>query len=196
MTSSARRSPRPLIAVHWITLILMIAVYALIELREFYPKGSPPREAMKTWHNMVGLLILAVVAVRIVVRFRRQLPPIQPTPPIWQRYLAEAMHLTLYGFLVVMPILGWLTLSAKGKVVPFFGVELPALLGPDKSLVDQLEGIHKVIGNLGYFLIAGHAGAALFHHYLLRDNALIRMLRLSSAGNTGDHAAVAATGRD
>ena len=39
------------IALHWLMLLLVVAIYAAIELREFYPKGSDPREASKTWHS-------------------------------------------------------------------------------------------------------------------------------------------------
>lgn len=164
------------IAAHWLTLVLLVAVYALIELREIYPKGSDPRELMKTWHFMLGMAVLGVVAVRLVLRLMFREPPIIPAPPAWQLLLAKAMYLALYTFLIVMPVLGWLTLSAKGKVIPFFGLELPALIGPDKALGGSLEDIHETIGTIGYYLIGLHAAAALFHHYFMRDNTLRRML--------------------
>lgn len=56
------------IALHWIMLALLIGVYAAIELREFLPKGSGPREAMKTWHFMLGLSVLGLVWLRIAAR--------------------------------------------------------------------------------------------------------------------------------
>jgi cytochrome b561 len=75
-----------------------------------------------------------------------------------------------------MPLLGWLALSAKAKVIPFFGLYLPALLAPDKALGHSLGEIHETIGTIGYYLIGLHAAAALFHHYVMRDDALRRML--------------------
>jgi len=85
------------------------------------------------------------------------------------------MHVALYGLLLVLPLLGWLTLSAKGRPVPFFGLELPALLAPDKALGKSLEDVHEFIGQLGYWLIGLHAAAALVHHYLVHDDTLRRM---------------------
>lgn len=164
------------IAVHWLTLALLIAVYALIELREIFPKGSDPREAMKMWHFMLGLTVFGLVFVRMALRLAFRVPPIQPTPPPALRWLAVAMHLALYAFLIVMPLLGWLTLSAKGSTIPFFGLHLPALLAPDKALANNLEEIHETIGTLGYYLIGLHAAAALFHHYFMRDDTLKRIL--------------------
>lgn len=75
-----------------------------------------------------------------------------------------------------MPLLGWLTLSAKGKPIPFFGLQLPALIGADKTLAESLEEIHEFIGTLGYYLIGLHTVAALAHHYFMRDDTLLRML--------------------
>jgi cytochrome b561 len=57
-----------------------------------------------------------------------------------------------------------------------FGLQLPALIGQDKALSRTLKDIHETIGTVGYFLIGLHAAAALVHHYLLRDNTLLRML--------------------
>ena len=168
------------IGVHWLTLLLLIAVYALIELRDIYPKGSAGHELMKTWHFMLGMAVLAVVLVRLPLRLALQAPPISPAPPAWQEQLAHAMHWALYGFLIVMPLLGWLTLSAKGQPIPFFGLELPALIGPDRATAKNLEGIHELIGNLGFFLIGLHAAAALWHHYFMRDDTLERMLPLAT----------------
>lgn len=86
------------------------------------------------------------------------------------------MHLALYVFMLAMPLLGWLLLSAEGEPVPFFGLELPALVGPDPALADSVEELHETIGTVGYYLVGLHAAAALFHHYFQRDNTLLRML--------------------
>lgn len=164
------------IAVHWLTLLLLVAVYAAILLRELYPKGSDPREALKAWHFMLGLTVFGTVGIRVVLRLLFRAPSITPTPPAWQRWLAATVHLALYLFLIVMPLLGWLTLNAKGKPIPFFGLEVPALIGPDKALGDALEEIHETIGTFGYYLVGLHAAAALFHHYFMGDDTLARIL--------------------
>ena len=168
------------IGVHWLTLLLLIAVYALIELRGIYPKGSAAHDLMKTWHFMLGLTVFALALVRLPLRLALHAPPITPALPAWQDHLAHAMHWALYGFLLVMPLLGWLTLSAKGQPIPFFGLELPALIGPDKARAKNLEDIHELIGNVGYALIGLHAAAALWHHYVTRDDTLERMLPLAA----------------
>jgi superoxide oxidase len=75
-----------------------------------------------------------------------------------------------------MPIGGWLMLSAAGKSIPFFGLTLPALIEENKELAKTIKQVHATVGEIGYYVIALHAIAALFHHYILKDNTLLRML--------------------
>lgn len=166
------------IAMHWLMLLLFIAVYGLIELRVLFEKGSDPREALKAWHFMLGLLVFVLVWVRIAARFSGPTPDIQPEPAGWQQISAKLLHLALYALMIVMPLMGWMLLSASGKVIPFFGLELPALIGENKDLVKQIKEVHEFAGTAGYFLIGAHAAAALYHHYIKRDNTLTRMLPL------------------
>jgi cytochrome b561 len=164
------------IGLHWVMLLLLIAVFACIELRELFPKGSDPREALKTWHYMLGLSVFALVSLRLAVHIIGPIPDIVPDPPKWQKIFARVMHLALYAFMIGMPLAGWLILSAAGKPIPFFGLYLPALISENKPLAKALAEIHKTIGTAGYFLIGLHAAAALFHHYIVRDNTLRRIL--------------------
>lgn len=165
-----------LITLHWLMLALIVAVYACIELRELYPKGSAIREALKMWHYMLGLTIFALVWLRLLARLAGQVPAIVPTPPRWQQRAAHVVELAMYAFVIVMPLLGWAIVSGEGKSVLFFGLELPRLIGENKSLAHELEDVHELIGNVGYALIGIHALAALMHHYMRRDNTLKRML--------------------
>ncbi len=164
------------ITLHWLMLLVLAAVYACIELREFYPRGSDPRNALKAWHFMLGLTVLVLVLVRIAGRLLGPSPAIRPQPPKLQMLAARLLHLALYALMIGMPIAGWLILSAEGASIPFFGLELPALIGQDKDLAEMIEDWHKTFGTVGYYLVGLHAAAALMHHYFVRDNTLLRML--------------------
>jgi len=164
------------IALHWLMLLLIAAVYASMEFRDLFPKGSDAREMMKTWHFMLGLSVLLLAALRILVRLASPAPKIVPEPPRWQDGAARLMHLALYALMLGLPLAGWLILSAAGKPIPFFGLELPALLAANRDTAHLLKEIHETAANAGYFLIGLHAAAALYHHYIVRDNTLRRML--------------------
>lgn len=134
------------------------------------------REGLKMWHFMLGLLVLLLVLIRIALRLFGSTPPITPQPSALQTLLAKVTHLALYLFMLAMPIAGWMILSAEGAVVPFFGLELPWLVGVDKALAHQIEEVHETVGTIGYFLIGLHALAALVHHHVMKDDTLRRML--------------------
>lgn len=76
-----------------------------------------------------------------------------------------------------MPLLGWQLLSLKGQIVPFIGLQLPALASENKAAASVIKDIHEAGATAGYVLVGLYAGTALFHHYFLRDNTLRRMLR-------------------
>jgi cytochrome b561 len=176
MRNSTERYGSLSIWLHWLMLILIIAVYTCIDLRGYYPKGSYVREALKTWHFMLGLSVFVLIWPRLLSITFGQVPRILPEPPKWQMLSAKAIHLALYLLMICMPLLGWLLLSASGKPIPFFGLHLPALISENKDLADTIKEIHETGGTVGYFLIGLHAAAGLFHHYFVRDNTLLRML--------------------
>lgn len=165
-----------LIALHWLMALQLVAVYACIDLKDLFPKGSDPREQLKIWHYMLGLTVLAAVVLRIVARASGPALAPEPQTPPWQRWLGTLTHAALYALMIAMPLLGWLTLSASGKEIPFFGIALPALLGESRDLASRLKEIHETIGEIGYYLVGLHVAAALFHHYIVRDGTLARML--------------------
>ena len=162
----------PAIALHWLMLLLLVAVYASMELKGIYPKGSAPRAAMASWHYMLGLSVCLLVCLRLLLRLTGAAPVIRPAPPAWQNALAGLVQWTLYALMLGLPLLGWLTLSAKGVPIPFFGAELPALLGKNEGLTKLFKEIHETAATAGYFLIGLHAAAALFHHHIKGDNTL------------------------
>jgi cytochrome b561 len=164
------------IGLHWLMLLLIAAVYACIELKGNFPKGSETRELLKQWHFMLGLAVFALVWLRLLARALSPAPAIEPAPPGWQHLLAKLMHLALYALMIAAPLAGWLILSAAGKPIPFFGLELPALIGQNKDLAGQVKELHELAGTAGYWLIGLHALAGLYHHYVVRDNTLKRML--------------------
>lgn len=171
------------IGLHWLMFLLIAAVYACIELSDLFPKGSDSRDALKTWHFMLGLSVLFLVFLRLLARLvSGPAPRIKPPAVRWQELLSVAVHYALYGLMLGLPLAGWLVLSLGGKPIPFFGLELPALVAQNKELGKQIKEIHETVGTVGYYLIGLHALAALFHHYVLRDNTLQRML-------PGDHQA-------
>lgn len=157
-------------------LLLLVAVYACMELREIFPEESQRRSELKTWHYLLGLSVFVLVWIRLVVSLATTAPAISPEPPRWQALAAYGVKGALYGFMILMPLAGWLALSAEGETIALFGLQLPALMDANENLAEIIKEVHETGAAVGYLLIGLHAAAALFHHYAVRDNTLKRML--------------------
>ena len=162
---------------HWVVALLVVVAYLAIEFRGEFERGTLARTLMVQTHFWVGLAVLALLLPRILLRLRHGAPPITPPLPAWQAWPAKFLHLALYAFLLVQPVLGVATAWTDGKEVmlPFVDAALPALLAPDKALAHTLEDLHGTIGDVFYWVIGLHVLASLYHHVVRRDDTLRRM---------------------
>ena len=163
------------VTIHWLTVLLFLSVYVSMEFRDIFERGTAGRDLMKTSHYWFGIAIFLLLVVRLYARFSQPTPPIQPPQPVWQHQLAKVVHLAIYALMLIMPVLGLLLLSADAVPLRFFGYELPALIAANAATANWLEELHEIGATAGYYLIGLHALAALFHHYVSKDNTLRRM---------------------
>jgi cytochrome b561 len=78
--------------------------------------------------------------------------------------------------MVLIPVSGWLMSSAKGFQTVWFGVlPIPDLLSRDKELGDLLQEVHEGLNVALMLTLSGHVAAALWHHFVLKDDTLKRM---------------------
>jgi len=165
----------PLILVHWLTLLLIVAAYTMGSLLEDMTL-SPAKLKLYAWHKWVGMLVLVLVPLRIALRLAEKLDHRRGLTPFEVRASA-IVHGLLYALLIATPLLGWLHSSAAGFPVVWFGVlPLPDLVGKDKILAVTFKELHEGSVNLLVTLVAIHAAAALYHHHVRRDGVLARMV--------------------
>lgn len=173
MKETFTRSQRTL---HWLVLLMIVITYAAMELKGFAAKGTTPRELLTLLHYTAGVSVLVLMVVRIGVKLRHRDPDIVPQPPRWQTAASKAVHGLLYLMFLSLPLLGILSLYFGQVEWSFLGLNMPVAAAQDTSLQHTLKSVHELIANAGYFLVGLHAAAALFHHYIVRDNTLERML--------------------
>ena len=164
------------IMMHWVMFILIAATFAAIECRVFFEKGTEMRDLFKAWHFSLGLIILAMVLIRLYFRFTQISPSITPALPNMQQRAAKAGHFLLYAFMLIIPITGWLMLNAYGKPAVLLGLDLPMLIESNKQIGSYLFDFHETAASAGYLLIGAHAIVSLLHHYVQKDDTLTRML--------------------
>src|SRR5215831_9322200 len=128
-------------------------------------------------HRPLGAGMLVLVVVRFVVRRLSPLPPFPPTMSRMERVAAAASEYTLYGVMVVLPLVGWGMLSAARYPVVLVGsVHLPFILPHDAMLYATLRRAHTVLAYGLFLAFLAHVGAILFHTLIIRDGMLVRMV--------------------
>jgi len=161
---------------HWLVLLMIVIAYAAMELKGFTTKGSAPRALLVLTHYTAGVSVLVLMVVRVGLKLTHHDPDIIPQPPRWQIISAKAVHGLLYLMFLSLPLLGVLSLYVGQVEWSFLGLQMPVAAAKDPELQHTLKSVHELIANAGYFLVGLHAAAALFHHYIVRDNTLERML--------------------
>ena len=138
-------------------------------------------------HITNGLLILALVLYRLNWRFRNPVPGLPVALEAYQKIVAKLTHAFLYTLLIVMPLSGWAANSVLGDSDQFGVTEIwffawdivPAIL-PQLPL-DHTFGygffarIHGYALNTGGAILGLHILAAVWHHFVRKDNILLRM---------------------
>ena len=163
---------------HWLVFLLVVAAFITIELKGQFPKGSEMRDLCKSVHGVFGQLIFLAMLLRLAIRKIYGVP--EPTNPIplFAR-LAKFMHYLLYTLLLISPIFGILYFQYASKEIHFFGLVWPQFVNPNPEMKKLVENIHEFLGNSLYLLIGIHAVAALWQHYVIKDDTLLRMLNKS-----------------
>lgn len=164
------------IGLHWLTVILILGLMAVGLIMTNLPNG-PQKIQIYAMHKSFGLTILGLTILRLLWRFFSTNPDEVENTPAWQSWVAKLTHGALYLLLFAMPISGWLFNSAAGFPLKYFGIfKLPRLSGYDPQLKELAGDAHETFFYILALLMLMHAGAALKHHYLDKDNTLTRML--------------------
>ena len=162
---------------HWTIAVLILSIGAVGLVMGELPR-SPKWFWVYTLHKSLGLTVLALVLVRIAWRLYAGAPPPVEGTPRWQARLASLTHGAIYVLILAMPLSGWLYDSASGlRPFRWFGLaEVSKLSPPHEALADAMHETHELLFWVLIALVIGHAGAALYHHFVRRDATLARML--------------------
>ena len=176
---SIQRYTLPAIAFHWAQAIVIIWLlwlgWTMIDL----PKGGE-RSAAYSLHKSLGMLMLALVLVRLYWRSRSPAPPLTATG--WEGQLARNTHQALYVFLLLAPLAGYLASSFSPYALKFFGIEIAKVGWPDESINSFFKLLHEAAVWGGAVLIGLHIAGAI-KHLLKGDGMFKRMLPGRTSGN-------------
>jgi cytochrome b561 len=176
MNNSTDRYDRLTRTFHWLTAALVIFMFASAHLWENLEKGTPLRKGLQSVHISLGIAMAVLIAARIVWRLIGGNHPKAETHAV-VNVAAKIAHGCLYLLLLAQVVLGFLFRWAQGEPFTFFGLfPVSAPLVIDHELRGTLGGLHNNVA-WAIILLAGlHAGAALWHHCIMGDSTLRRML--------------------
>ncbi|MGD9650037.1 MAG: cytochrome b/b6 domain-containing protein [Dongiaceae bacterium] len=160
---------------HWLAAIFILTLLPVGWIMADMPV-SPDKLKIYALHKSVGMTVLGLMILRLTWRATNPVPAL-PLMPRWQRLSAHLSHYGLYALAIAMPLFGWLMSAAAGFPVSYFGLfVLPNPIAPDPALREFFRAAHGVGAYLLAGLVALHIAAALYHHFIRRDNVLRRML--------------------
>ena len=165
---------RSIMVLHWLTSLLVLIVFSVILFREGLDDGDQ-RKFLLDIHRAFGLSILGFVVIRMGVRLRFGREPVVKTTPILH-VLSVSAQMIMYVAMIGLPLLGWAQSSARARHFKLFDVKLPSLVSHDPDFADVLADWHETLAWVFLGLIALHIFAAIYHHFIRKDDVLRSML--------------------
>jgi len=164
------------IGLHWLLAVLIVGQFVLGAVAADMPV-SPVKLDLFVWHKSVGVAILVLVIVRVGWRLANPAPGLPISIPIHERQLAHLSHGLLYSLMIAVPLSGWVVSDASR--IPFrifWSIPTPDLLPAKREVSELAANVHEILVVLMIVLVAVHVLAALRHHFVKRNDVLLRML--------------------
>jgi cytochrome b561 len=161
---------------HWLIFLLVLVMIPL-----GYFMGDIPDKALRgevvNVHKLIGVSIFGLMVLRILWALMNVKPSLPFQTPEWQRVAERTMHMLLYAGLIIMPLSGLIGSIAAGRPPHFYDMSITLPIAESKPLAEFSFGIvHNNLAIILIVLISIHILAALFHHFIKRDDILRRML--------------------
>lgn len=168
---------------HWTMAVVILIAMVAGFWGGILQQGTPVRGFLLGLHKSLAVTAIVLLVFRIGYRVLRGGPPHEGTLSPFNRYAAHAAHLLLYALLIYMPITGYMYSQGGNHGVKWFGLAVPALI----PAAPWIESTGKLLHDKGalvlYAVLGAHILAALWHHFIMKDNVLRRMWPL--AGRVG-----------
>lgn len=161
---------------HWLIAMLFVAEFFLVYRREQFSDDMPEKLQYILIHKSFGVTIFILGALMILWRFvgTHPLPPLNMSSR--EILASKIVHFLLYLSMLAQPLSGFLMSSYAGYGVMFYGYQIPNLFTKNESLSHLFFSVHQISSYGIIFLVGVHTFAALYHHFVRKDNVLKRMV--------------------
>jgi cytochrome b561 len=172
--SAVRRYTPVAMSLHWLMAALILFVGILGLLLDDWPKAT--KLFWINIHAQIGMLILVLLMARIWWRRTHTPPELPPDVSEISRRVSHPAHLLIYVLMLVTPLVGIVAFVWHARVFDFGLFAIDFGVKSNGPVYHQAEDIHLWLTYGLFALVAGHAVAALWHHFISRDTVLKRML--------------------
>ncbi len=167
------------VILHWLIALLLIGMLMLGKYTHILEDDDPQKFVLVQWHKSFGIIALLLIIIRLLWRMSYT-PPAHPADaPKWEKFAAKGTHILLYSLMLIMPLSGWLLVSASPlniDTILFNAIKWPhapgAQLLQEKELGHLFHNIHAYASGALILLVVMHVGAALKHHIINKDDVL------------------------
>ena len=165
---------------HWTVLALLLAQipvgFYMAHRGNVLNIWDATTNALYSSHKLLGMVLLAIVVVRLGYRLVHGAPDHEPTLETWHKLASGFNHIGLYVLLLLVPLLGWVGVSLYPALDIFGLFKLPGIVAADQKMSEIVFQYHGYAA-LALIAFAGvHIAAALYHHIIRGDNVLARMM--------------------
>jgi cytochrome b561 len=161
--------------IHWLIAVLVILMLSLSFFLDDAPESYAPTAYMV--HKSIGLSILFIMLLRLIWVSYTGRVPLPEAVPRWEKFLSRLVQYLFYFFLILMPLSGWIMSTAANKPPSYFGLGTIAFPGIEvsKPLAKSMNEVHEIVAWILIILAILHIVGALKHHFIDRDDVLLRM---------------------
>jgi len=166
----------PAKSLHWISAIgVFILIYLGLEQASLGPGEA--KSEMRFIHASLATVLLIFMTIRIVWRFISETPAHPDGMPRWQRMSASLVHGGLYIAVFAQLIAGAMVMGTAGRGLPLFNrITIPLPITKNEEGHEFWEEVHEFMWKPLAAIVVIHILAALYNHFVLKNDVLKRMI--------------------
>lgn len=172
------------ISLHWLIAFFLIGLLAMGKYMTQLEAADPLRFTLTQWHKSFGITVLVLTILRVIWRITHKPPALPTTTTRFEYITSHATHLLMYVLMVVIPVSGWVLVSASPLnletvlfgVIPWPHISYISSVADKAALTEQSDLVHMWLANALLVLVLLHVAGALFHQVIRRDGLISRML--------------------
>ncbi len=169
----AKKYPKSLIVIHWLTLLLLIIVF-LVGLSFDDYKFNEENMNRYRLHAILGMTILILTLIRIYIRRKNldRLPPHITYYSKSHRIFVQLVISLMYVFLIFTPFVGFIMVYQTGALSYDLGGPFPV----GAEFDENLEAVHKMAVFTLLALVVIHVAGVVMYKIKTGNNLLTRMM--------------------